>query len=121
MNVRERLEKVQPALKEEQALLKTVTAKGEAEKIELQKRGKLIEGELAQLKEERAKLVVNIDPEMLERYDRLLRSKGDLAIVAIKHGNCGGCHLNLPPQIQHDARSERGLTSCNYCGRILYW
>lgn len=121
LDVMERLEKLQPALKEEQAQVKIVTAKGDAQKAELQQRAKLIQTELAQLQEERTKLIGQVDPEVLERYERLLRSKGDLAIVPIKHGNCGGCHLNLPPQIVHNARGEKELTSCSYCGRILYW
>jgi predicted nucleic acid-binding Zn-ribbon protein len=117
----ERLEKLQPALKEEQAQLKDIAAKGEAEKADLQKRAKLIEEELAQLRTEREGLVATIDPDALNRYERLLRSKGDLAIVPIKHGNCGGCHLNIPPQVAHDAKKSDELTSCSYCGRILYW
>ena len=36
-------------------------------------------------------------------------------------GNCGGCHLNIPPQIQHDAKKSAEVVSCSYCGRILYW
>jgi uncharacterized protein len=117
----ERLEKLQPALKEEQAQLKNVTAKGEIEKVDLQKRAKLIEEELAQLRTERGQLVAAVDPDVLTRYERLLRSKGDLAVVPIKHGNCGGCHLNIPPQVVHDAKKGDELTSCSYCGRILYW
>lgn len=117
----EKLERLQPALKEEQALLKEVTAKGETEKADLQKRAKLIEEELAQLIAERGKLVVVVDPDALHRYDRLMRSKGDVAIVPIKHGNCGGCHLNIPPQVAHDARNGTELASCSNCGRILYW
>jgi uncharacterized protein len=121
LDIMERLERLQPALKEEQALLKDVTTKGEVEKADLQKRAKLIEGELAQLRTERENLVVAIDPDVLSRYERLLRSKGDLAIVPIKHGNCGGCHLNIPPQVVHDTKNGNELTSCSYCGRILYW
>lgn len=117
----EKLERLQPALKEEQALLKEVTTKGETEKADLQKRAKLIEEELAQLIAERGKLVVVVDPDALHRYDRLMRSKGDVAIVPIKHGNCGGCHLNIPPQVAHDARNGTELASCSNCGRILYW
>ena len=117
----EKLERLQPALKEEQALLKEVTAKGDIEKADLQKRAKLIEEELAQLIAERGKLVVVVDPDALHRYDRLMRSKGDVAIVPIKHGNCGGCHLNIPPQVAHDARNGTELASCSNCGRILYW
>jgi uncharacterized protein len=121
LDIMERLEKLQPALKEEQTLLKEVTAKGETEKADLQKRIKLIEQELTQLREERAALIGAVDSDVLTRYERLLRSKGDLAIVPIKHGNCGGCHLNIPPQVAHDAKTGEELTSCSYCGRILYW
>jgi uncharacterized protein len=121
LDIMERLEKLQPALKEEAALLKDVTAKGEIETADLHKRAKLIEEELATLRAERTQLVAAIDPDTLSRYERLLRSKGDLAIVAIKHGNCGGCHLNIPPQVVHDTKNGGELTSCSYCGRILYW
>jgi uncharacterized protein len=121
LEIMERLEKLQPALKEEQTQLKDVTAKGEIEKADLQKRAKLIEEELAQLRTERSQLISALDPDVLSRYERLLRSKGDLAIVPIKHGNCGGCHLNIPPQVVHDTENGSELTSCSYCGRILYW
>jgi len=121
LDIMERLEQLQPALKEEQAQLKDVTAKGETEKADLQMRAKLIEEELAQLRTERGQLIAALDPDVLSRYERLLHSKGDLAIVPIKHGNCGGCHLNIPPQVVHDTKDGSELTSCSYCGRILYW
>jgi predicted nucleic acid-binding Zn-ribbon protein len=121
LDLMEKLEKLQPALKQEQAQLKEITAKGETEKADLQERAKLIQEELEQLRNEREKLVAVVEPDLLVRYERLLRSKGDLAIVPIKHGNCGGCHLNIPPQLVHDAKDGRELTSCSYCGRIIYW
>ena len=117
----DKLDKLQPLLKLEQAQLKELTGKADTEKADLQKRAKLIETEQAQLQGEREQLVATVDEDALSRYNRLLRSKGDLAIVPIKHGNCGGCHLNLPPQIVHTAKGEKELTSCSYCGRILYW
>jgi predicted nucleic acid-binding Zn-ribbon protein len=39
----------------------------------------------------------------------------------VRNGNCGGCHLNLPPQVVHNAKTGGSLTSCDYCGRILYF
>jgi uncharacterized protein len=121
LELMDKLDKLQPALKQEQAQLKDLTGKAEAGKNELQKRAALIETEAGQLRGEREKLAASVDADVLSRYDRLLRSKGDLAIVPIKHGNCGGCHLNLPPQIVHTAKGEVELASCSYCGRILYW
>src|SRR5438876_1104270 len=81
-----------------------ITAKGEAEKADLQKRAALIKQESEQLTGDRKQLVASVDPDLLSRYERLLRSKGDVAIVQIKHGTCGGCHLNIPPQVIHDAK-----------------
>ena len=121
LDLMEKLEKLQPLLKAEQVELKEITAKGETEQADLQKRAQLIEGELAQLKTDRDQLTAAVDPDILSRYERILRSKGDSAIVPVKHGNCGGCHLNIPPQIMHEARGGQHLTSCSYCGRILYW
>jgi predicted nucleic acid-binding Zn-ribbon protein len=117
----ERVEQLQPALKQEQADLKTLTAKGEAEQAELRLRQQNVERELAQLQGDRSQLAGQADADLLARYDRLMRSKGDFAIVPIQHGNCGGCHLNLPPQVVHNAHKSADVVSCDYCGRILYW
>jgi uncharacterized protein len=117
----EEFEQLQAAIKEEQATIKELTAKAETGKQELKKRAANIEQELTQLQSERDKLVQEADPGALARYERLLRSKGDLAIVPIQHGNCGGCHLHLTPQIVHDAKHADSLTSCDFCGRVLYW
>ena len=117
----EKSERLQPAVKQEQATLKEMTAKAEAEKADLQKRAALIAQELTQLHEERKKLAGQIDPGGLARYERLMRSKGDVAVVPVQHGNCGGCHLQLAPQLIHNAKHGTELTICDFCGRILYW
>ena len=70
---------------------------------------------------ERQRIAQEADPNALSRYDRLMRSKNDFAVVPIRNGNCGGCHLNVTPQLVHNAKHGSELTSCDYCGRILYW
>ena len=117
----ERADQLQSAVKEEQTLVKELTSKAEAEKSDLQKRGAAIAEELATLQGDRKKLADATDPDALSRYERLLRSKGDFAVVPIRSCNCGGCHLHIPPQDVHNAKHGEGLTSCEYCGRILYW
>jgi len=121
LELMEKLDHLQATVKQEQTLLKEVTMKGEADKADFQKRNMIIEQELAQLQAEREKLATQIDPDALARYERILRSKGDSAIVPVQHGNCGGCHLQIPPQLIHNAKHGDELTSCDYCGRILYW
>ena len=121
LELMDRTEQLQPTLKREQASLKDMTSKAEEEKATLHKRASLIAQELGQLREEREKLGVQIDPDALARYERLMRSKGDVAVVPVQHGSCGGCHLQLAPQLIHNAKHGTELTSCDYCGRVLYW
>ena len=121
LDVMEKVEQLQPSMKEEQAAVKEMMGKVQAEKGDLQKRMKVIEQEMEQLKTEREKLAKDADPDALGRYERLIHSKGDFAIVPIRNGNCGGCHLHIPPQLVHNAKLGSELTSCDYCGRILYW
>jgi predicted nucleic acid-binding Zn-ribbon protein len=121
LEIMEQSDQLQPTVKTEQTTLKEVTAKVEADRAEFQKRTAMIEQELAQMQAERQKLAQEIEPGVLNRYERLMRSKNDFAVVPIRNGSCGGCHLNIPPQLAHNARYGTELTSCEYCGRILYW
>jgi predicted nucleic acid-binding Zn-ribbon protein len=102
-------------------LLKELTSNAETEKADLKKRQANLEQELQKLQSDRTALAQQIDADVLARYEKLIRSKGDMAIVPVQGGNCGGCHLHIPPQLVHDARGSDELVSCEYCGRILYW
>ncbi|MEM1157443.1 MAG: C4-type zinc ribbon domain-containing protein [Verrucomicrobiota bacterium] len=53
-------------------------------------------------------------------YRRLLKSKGDVAIVKIEHGNmCSGCHMTLTQQEIVKAKGGQ-IVHCSNCGRILF-
>jgi len=79
-----------------------------------------IEGQVAALKADREKVAADIEPEWLSRYQRIFERRQDFALVPVNNGTCGGCHMKLPPQISVDARRLDTMTSCSYCGRLLY-
>jgi predicted nucleic acid-binding Zn-ribbon protein len=79
-----------------------------------------LDTEIEKLKAGRPALTKEIDAEWLNRYERILRNKGDFALVSVQNGACGGCHMSIPPQVVHDARRGQKLSACPYCGRILY-
>ena len=58
--------------------------------------------------------------DVLTRYRRILKSKGDVAVVAVEHGSCTGCHMKLTTQTANSARREDALAACENCGRLLY-
>ena len=121
LEVMEKSDQLQPAVKTEQATLKQITAKVEGERTDFQKRLAMIDQELKQTVAERQQLAQEVDAAVLSRYERLMRSKNDFALVPIRNGNCGGCHLSISPQLVHNAKHGSDLTSCEYCGRIIYW
>ena len=55
------------------------------------------------------------------RYERLLKSKGDNAVVGIEHGVCGGCHMKLQQRLIVTCQAQKEIVTCSSCGRILYF
>lgn len=117
----EQAEELQPQIRAAQQSLTEANTKATADRELVQRRKDALEAELVKLQTERAELARQIDPDLLSRYERLLKSKRDAVVVPIRNGNCGGCHLHVPPQVCLTARSGTELVSCDYCGRILYW
>lgn len=88
---------------------------------DLDAKEKALEARLQELTRERAELASRVDEDLLERFERLFRSKGDAAVVGLRHDFCTGCHMKVTTQTSHKARSGREIVNCEQCGRILYW
>lgn len=92
----------------------------EKEKEEKEKEKNLNE-KLAQKRNEREKVVINIDSSLLAKYERISKSKDGLAMVPLMDSCCGGCHLETPRQIRNEIKLGSKTITCEGCGRILYW
>jgi len=77
--------------------------------------------ELAALEADRDQLAAAVQQDVLPRYERLRRSKGENVVVGVAHGVCGGCHMKLPVQIIVSCQGHQDIVSCPNCGRILYY
>jgi uncharacterized protein len=59
----------------------------------------------------------------LEVYDQA-SVKGLPAVVAIRGGKCGGCHLKVSSEVESAARGRAADTEfalCDQCGKMVYW
>jgi hypothetical protein len=88
---------------------------------ELGRREENLKKELAELQNGRAELASAADESARNRYERLLKSKGDNVVVGVDHGACGGCHMKLPMQILVSCQAQKEIVTCSSCGRILYY
>jgi len=95
--------------------------KAKQKKADLEKRIAVVTSELTGAKEKQAAAEQTVPEEDLSRYRRILKSKKYGAIVPIRGGACGGCHMKLTSQTVISARGGEGLTSCENCGRLVYW
>lgn len=87
----------------------------------LDARQQSLTAELARLQADREALAAAVEPAVRQRYERLLKSRGDNVVVGISHGVCGGCHMRLPAQVVVSCRAGQELITCTNCGRILYY
>ena len=88
---------------------------------ELGQREENFKQELAELQSGRAELASAVDEIARSRYERILKSKGDNAVVGIDHGVCGGCHMKLQQQLIVTCQAQKEIVTCSSCGRILYY
>ncbi|MGH7952953.1 MAG: zinc ribbon domain-containing protein [Limisphaerales bacterium] len=88
---------------------------------QIDQREENLKKELTELQTGRETLAAAVDESARNRYERLLKSKGDNIVVGIAHGVCGGCHMKLPAQNIVSCQSQQELIGCPNCGRILYF
>ncbi|MBI3943411.1 MAG: hypothetical protein HY326_10400 [Chloroflexi bacterium] len=103
-----------------QAQLETAEANWEREQEELRQRLILVEQELGELREEREAQSELILPGDMAQYEKLVQTKGEMAIVLLKDSVCYGCRVALPSAKVKEAASSSGLPTCDTCGRILH-
>ncbi len=72
------------------------------------------------LEAQRKQYLPDIDPNVLNRYTKLLAHKEGLAIVPVQGSACGGCFMNLTTQIINHIKMHESLEECEKCSRILY-
>ncbi|KAB2644319.1 MAG: hypothetical protein DVB29_02690 [Verrucomicrobia bacterium] len=73
-----------------------------------------------ELQNVRPTLTLPIDEDILDRYERLFKSKNGMAVAAIEHGVCTGCHMQMTTQTILSAKAEKEIMICPQCGRFLY-
>ena len=66
-------------------------------------------------------LTEDLDPEVVYKFERILRNKMGIGIVAIKGNVCMGCHMILPVQFSNNVRLGEQFVFCPYCSRILFY
>lgn len=115
----DKIEGARSEVKEKEKALAAEEAVVKQDMATWDKRGAALGAEAATAKAERAELAKAVDPKWLQAYERIQERK-DRALVRVDDGICGGCHMQLPPFLVHDARARQKIVTCGFCARMLY-
>jgi predicted nucleic acid-binding Zn-ribbon protein len=97
---------------------KETVATREGEQIKTMLDG--IAGKLQTLEGERAKLVKDVDPGLVARYERIRKQRGGVAVVPVILGTCKGCQRKIPPQMANNLITAQEIMTCPNCFRFIY-
>ncbi|MCM8823865.1 MAG: hypothetical protein NC822_04225 [Candidatus Omnitrophica bacterium] len=98
----------------------------EEEKVFKEKESKLIEEqkkleiEIKSLQEKKARLSCDVNKNVLAVYEKLIRTRGGIAIVPVEDENCGACHIRVTAQKINEIKMYKELILCEACVRILW-
>ena len=105
----------------EKELLAVEEKKLKEELGRLSQRTSEIQAQLLTREEKRKAYTPNVSAKLITQYEKLLKGREGLALVPVKNNACGGCHMELPPQVVNEIQIQDKLIVCESCARILYW
>ena len=125
---RKDLQQRERLLAELDAQIKQQASLIEQQEKELEERRKKIQAEISDkqkqidtLRKKESELTKNLDNEVVFKFERIIKNKMGIGIVAIKGNVCMGCHMILPVQFANEVRTGDEFVFCPYCSRILYF
>jgi len=108
-------------IKQSQALIEQQEKELEERRQGIEEEVSAKKAQMAALSEREKSLAPDLDPEVLFKFERIIRNKMGRGIVAIKGGVCMGCHMILPAQFANNVRQGQEIVFCPYCSRILFY
>jgi predicted nucleic acid-binding Zn-ribbon protein len=117
----EDLDKARDQLKSKENMLETFTVQYEKNKKEMEVELNILDADFLTCQQKSAELGKRIREPLLKKYEIIKGVRNGLAVTSVWKEVCGGCHMNLPPQLYIELQRSIELMSCPNCNRIIYW
>ena len=79
-----------------------------------------LQARMAELQSERERLVEKCDKALMNRYERVRKQRGGIAVAPVVAGTCKGCQRNIPPQMANQLLTSDEILTCPNCHRFIY-
>ncbi len=120
LRLMDQTEKVGQELAQEKAFLAEEEKKYMAEKAKVDAAINELKDKAAVFEVQRREAVQGIDKNILALYERVVENREGNALVPVVGNACGGCFMNLPPQVMNKLKMHDELVRCEMCARFLY-
>lgn len=114
-------EELRTALEKDQLMIQKQEEDVEEEQSKIKLKVKEKNAELKKLGGDERRITPGLDDDILFKFERIIRNKSGVGIVALSKGVCAGCHMILPPQFVNTVRLGTEVSFCPYCSRILFY
>lgn len=101
--------------------LETEKARAAAMKKTLDEEEQQAKKELERMMSERGQFVDPIEEKNFALYKKIITEEGGLAVAPVDNEICGGCYMNVMPQLIQTIKKGDTISQCPQCKRILYF
>jgi predicted nucleic acid-binding Zn-ribbon protein len=119
LELMEKAESLDAALKTADVALKTEQKQVEAEKLRAKERSATDVKDLTGQQADRKAVVEQVSPDFYKEYERIRKKTKGRPIADATEGRCDACQMSLRPQFFQDLRKGDKIMFCESCGRIL--
>ena len=120
LSILEEGDRVQREFREEKDRLAQAEKETQQKKKELEERERQLQADLKERTAKRSEIIKQVPPEARELYDKIIERKDGLALVPAIGEACGGCRIEIRPQLLNELNLKEALVVCENCSRILF-
>ena len=114
------IESAQNNIQEEKKFFDNEKLELEKQKAQIHQEEKDLKAKVSELKTKRDLAQYEIQQELLRKYKKILEHRGRTAVAKLTDDSCGGCNMQLPPQVINQIKIQKEIIQCENCSRILY-
>ena len=120
IKILDEIEEAEKELNEKREIVAQEEKRFKEREAQINQELKVLEIEIKGLKDKRKVLVEKVDKNILSIYERLLNTRGGIAIAPVVAENCGACHIKVTAQKINEIKMYKDIVFCENCVRILY-
>lgn len=115
------LDEVKKSFAEEEAKAQQLIDFEKKELARLDEKEERVKGELGSAQAAQADADAKLDNPTRSKYRQVARGLRFPVVVELSGHKCSGCHMKVSNAIESDVKAAGEITTCDNCGRILYY